>query len=83
MYLNDIEHHSKLAEKEDLVAPSEQFVEQAFQHHHFSTSVHEVFIDDELFCTLVYRPIEKERMRADFSELHDGILQLHVIDFLY
>jgi hypothetical protein len=64
------------------VAPSEQFIEEAFQHHHLSTSVDKVFINDGLFGAFVHRPVEKERMGADFSELHDSILQLHVIDLL-
>ena len=64
------------------MAPSEQFIEEAFQHHHLSTSVDKVFIDDGLSSVFVHRPVKKERMRADFSKLHDGVLQLHVIDLL-
>ena len=80
--LDDVEHHGKLAEKEDLMATSEQFIEEAFQHHHLSTSMDKVFIDDGLPGVFVHRPVEKERMGADFSELHDSVLQLHVIDLL-
>jgi len=64
------------------MAPSEQLIEEAFQHHHLSASVDKVFIDDRLSGAFVHRPVEKERMGADFSELHNGILQLHVIDLL-
>ena len=64
------------------MTPSEQFVEKAFQHHHFSASVDEVFIYDGLFGAFVHRPVEKERMGADFPKLHDGVLQLHVVDLL-
>ena len=64
------------------MAPSEQFIEEAFQHHHLSTSVDKVFIDDRLSSAFIDRPVEKKRMRADFSKLHDGVLQLHVIDLL-
>lgn len=64
------------------MAPSEQFIEEAFQHHHLSTGVDKVFIEDGLSGALVHRPVKKERMGADFSELHNGILQLHVIDLL-
>lgn len=61
---------------------SKQFVEEAFQHHHLSASVNEVFVDNGLFGALFYRPVEKEWMRADFSELHDRVLQLHIVNFL-
>ena len=64
------------------MAPSEQFIKEAFQHHHLSTSVDKVFIDDGLSGVFVHRPVKKERMGADFSELHNGILQLHVVDLL-
>ena len=80
--LNDVEHHCELAEKQDLVATSEQFIEEAFQHHHLSTSVDEIFVDDRLPVALVHGPVEKERMGADLSELHDSVLQLHIVDFL-
>ena len=64
------------------MAPSEQFIEEAFQHHHLSASVDKVFIDDGLPGTFVHGPVKKERMGADFAELHNGILQLHIIDLL-
>ena len=64
------------------MTPSEQFVKEAFQHHHLSTSMDEVLIDDRLSGTFVHRPVEKERMGTNFAKLHDGIQQLHVVDFL-
>jgi len=64
------------------MASSEQFVEEALQHHHLSTSMDKIFVDDGLSGAFVHRPFEKKRMGADFSKLHDGILQLHAIDFL-
>ena len=56
------------------MAPSEQFVEEAFQHHHLSAGVDEILVDDGLSGTFVHRPVKKERMGANFSELHDGVL---------
>jgi len=64
------------------MAPGEQFIKETFQHHHLSARVDEVFIDDGLPGAFVHRPIEQERMGADFSKLHDSILQFHVIDLL-
>jgi len=64
------------------MAPSEQFVKETFQHHHLSACMDEVFIDNWLPGAFVQRPIKQKRMGANFSKLHNGILQLHVVDLL-
>lgn len=64
------------------MAPSEQFIEEASQHHHLSAGMDEVLVDNGLPGAFVHRPVKKERMGANFSELHDGVLQLHVVDLL-
>ena len=56
------------------MASSKQFVEEAFQHHHLSASMDEIFIDDGLSGAFIHRPVKEEWMGADFPELHNGIL---------
>jgi hypothetical protein len=43
--------------------------------------VNELLVHDGLLRHRVQRPVEEEGMRADFSKLHDRVLQLHVVDF--
>ena len=80
---DDVQHHFELAEYKHLVSASEEFIEKALQDHHLPTRVNELIVDDILGSVVIDRPIEEERMRTNFPELHDNVLQAEIVDLLY
>jgi hypothetical protein len=81
LYLNDVQHSCKLTEQKNLVLPLEELGQEPIENHHFSTMVDELLVHNGLLRHWVQRPVEEERVRADFPKLHDRVLQLHIVDF--
>ena len=63
--------------------PLEEFFEESLKHHHFTAGVHQLFAQDRLHRLGIDGPLEEERMRADFTQLHDRVLQPHVVHLFH
>jgi hypothetical protein len=82
-HLDDVKHCRKLREEQYFMAPSKELNEKSIEHHHLPAGVHQFFIQYWLTSIWIRRPVEEERMRADFAQLHDRILKPHVVDLLH
>ena len=80
--LNNVQHRFELAEDENLVAPVKEFVEQPLQDHHFATRIDEFIVQHRLHRLRVDGPVKEERVATDFTKLHDGVLEVQIIDLL-
>lgn len=79
---NDVQHGRELGEQQYFVSASEQRVQQTVEQKHLATRVDEVLVDDVVARLGVDGPVEEERVRRDLAELHDEVLQVHVVDLL-
>ena len=61
------------------MATFEELFEEAVEHEHLPARIDELIVDNLLVRARVDGPIEEERVRADFAELHDGILEVHIV----
>ncbi len=82
-YMNDIQHRRELAEQKHLMSSPEQLLQKLIKQHHLPARTNELSVQYRLQRLRVRRPVEQERMRADFPELHDGVLKFQVIDLLH
>ncbi len=78
--LNDIQHNFKLTENQDLMASPKQLSQKPVEHHHLSACIDELFAKDKVMGFGVDGPVEQEGMGTNFAQLHDCVLEFHVID---
>ena len=60
--------------------PSEQLAEQSVENHHLPTRIDEILVQDRLLRARVDWPIKQKWVGANFTKLHDGVLELHIVD---
>ena len=59
---------------------AEQSIQKTVEQQHFSTCIDQIIVDHKLICVGVDRPVEQEGMRGDLAQLHDHVLEFHVVD---
>lgn len=79
-YLNNIQHNLELTKDQDFVFPLKEFSEKSVENHHLSTCVDELFSQDKIVSLGIDWPVEQKWMRTDFTELHNSILEFHIIN---
>ena len=60
-----------------------QGFEEPLEDHHLSARIDELFVHDWLVRPQIEGPVEQERVRTHFAQLHHDVLQMHIIHLLY
>jgi hypothetical protein len=80
--LDDVKPYLELGEDEHFVPSLEKRIQKPLEDHHLPARLDELLVNDLLVGVRIHRPIKQEGMRADFTQLHNGVLQVHVVNLL-